>query len=85
MVAAGGFYDNAGIFPQRSDGVSHLLQTDFGMEKLPWQQCHFTHWPQGSHHAFPFGNIDPNCVHFVPPSDWIWLSALSSLPVQSPE
>ena len=24
------------------------------------------------------------CVHFVPPCDLIWLSAFSSLPVQSP-
>ena len=69
MVAAGGLHDNAGIFSQCDDGVSHLLQTDFGMEKFLWQQCHLTHWPQGCHHAFPFGNIDPYCVHVVPPSD----------------
>ena len=85
MVASGGLHDDTGIFPQRDDGVGHLLQTDLGVEKFLWQQRHFTHWPQGSHHAFPFGNIDPNCVHFVPPCDWIWLSAFSSLPVQSPE
>lgn len=84
MIASGGLHDNACIFPQRKDGVCHLLQTDPGVEKYLWQQRHFTHWPQGSHHAFPFGSIDPNCVHIVPPSDWIWLSALSSLPVQSP-
>lgn len=72
------------IFSQRKDGVSHLLQTDPGMEKFLWQQCYFTHWPQGSHHAFPFGNINSNCVHIAPPSDWIWPFALSSLPVQSP-
>ena len=84
MVASGGLHDDAGIFPQRNDGVGHLLQTDLGVEKFLWQQRHFTHWPQGSHHAFPFGNIDSNCVHIVPPSDWIWLSALFSLPVQSP-
>ena len=84
MVATGGLHDNACIFSQRNDGVGHLLQTDLGVEKFLWQQRHFTHWPQGSHHAFPFGNIDPYCVHLTPPCDWIWRSALYSLPVQSP-
>ena len=84
MVAPGGLHDDAGIFPQCNDGVGHLLQTYFGMEKFLRQQRHFTHWPQGSHNAFSFGNIDPYCVHFAPPCDWIWLSALYSLPVQSP-
>ena len=36
MVAAGSFHDNAGIFAQRNDGISHLLQTNFGMEKFLW-------------------------------------------------
>ena len=37
VVAPGGLHDDAGIFPQRDDGVGHLLQTDLGVEKFLWQ------------------------------------------------
>ena len=57
--------------------LGHLLQTDLGMKKFPWQQCHFPHRPRGCHHALAFGNINSNCVHIAPPSDWILLIACS--------
>lgn len=33
VVAPGGLHDDAGIFPQRDDGVGHLLQTELGGER----------------------------------------------------
>lgn len=63
----GGGDEQFGVLIQSDDVVSHLLQADLSMKILFGQQRYFAHWTQGRHHAFPFGYVDSNSVHIVPP------------------
>ena len=67
VVTAGRFHENFCVLTQVNNGIGHLLQTNVCVRKFTGSKSHFPHWPQGGHHAFALGYVDPDCVHFQPP------------------
>ena len=67
MVSACGFHNDLCVISKRQYEVCQPFQSDLIVIEFGWLLHDLPKWPENSHRALAFGNINPYCVHVLLP------------------